>query len=118
MIGESTFRKQKVRRGYKVECHRKAHGICQREWISYLRCSIDLRCDVDHGGKDDRPIGVLTCWVENNDVKNLEEKDFRPRISSHCFCEGWVCPDARRKSEGVPVNSRGRVVFASCGDGQ
>ena len=26
---------------------------------------------------------MSTCWVKRSDVEDVEEKDFRPRISSH-----------------------------------
>jgi len=65
-----------------------AHGVCQLEWISDLRRSVDLHCEVNHGGEDGNSIGTLTCWVEGGGVNDLEEKDLCPRIPPHCRCTG------------------------------
>jgi len=83
VIGEGAFCKQKVQREPEVEHNRTAHSVCHREWVGDLWRSVDLGCDVDHGGEYNHPIGMLMCWVENDDVENLEENNLRPRISSH-----------------------------------
>ena len=90
VIRKGSFCKQKVRRGNEVERDCKAHSVCHREWVGNLWRSVDLGCDVDHGGKRGHPIGVLRGWIENGDVKSLKEKDLCPRISSHRRRVGWV----------------------------
>jgi len=90
VIGEGPFGKKKVRRECESERNRETHEECRREPFSNLLCWVYLRCDISHGGEDGHPIGMLTRRVENDDVENLEEKDFCPRVSSHGRRAGWI----------------------------
>ena len=46
-------------------------------------------------------MGMLTCRVENDDVKDLEEKNLCPRVSSHSFRVSWF----RQDREGGTVSA-------------
>ena len=101
---EGPFCREKVRHEHEVEPNRAAQGVCHREWFSNLRRRVDLGRDGDHGGEDDHLIDMLSCWVENDDVKNFEEMELCPQKSPHRRCTGRV------RQDGV-----GKGARASCG---
>jgi len=72
VVRKGAFCKQNVRHEHEALRNCTAHEVCHREWVSDLRGLVDLGYNVDHGGEDDRPISLLTCWVEENNTKDLE----------------------------------------------
>ena len=74
MIGEDPFCKGRVGCEYELGPNCTAHGVCQQERVSDLRCLEYFSCDVDYGGEDGHPIGMMRCWVAN----------ICPRVPSHC----------------------------------
>ena len=53
-------------------------------------------------------------WVENEDVKNLEEKDFRPRISSHHRCAGRTRQGGGGERTRTPCENRKILYIQPC----
>ena len=89
VVGEGAFCKEKIRREYELQRIHTSYRVRERDRAdpSDIWCSVYLRRDVDHGGEDDHSVGMLTGWVEDEDVKNLEED---PQIPSHCGRTSWA----------------------------
>ena len=54
---------------------------------------------------------MVTCRVENDDVKNLEKKDFCPWVSPHQRTAGWVCGEEGRGNTSARWSSPGILEF-------
>ena len=103
MIWERAFR-QNVCSKSEVERNPLAHVVRRIERrVSDIQPQADLGCQVDHCGEDNGSVSVVRCWVEKDDAKELEEKDFRLWISSHVdVCRGGGRGDATRRSPSTP----------------
>ena len=99
VIREGPSRTQEVRSEYEVERNRDAYGVCHRYWISDFWCLVDFCCHVEHGSEDNDPMYAVTCWIENNDAKDQEEKDFYPWILPHRWAAGKVSQDEEEETQ-------------------
>ena len=84
MVGEGPLRKQEVRREGELGSDSTTHDVCRREWVGKLWRRVDFACGIDHSGENGGSVGMLGCWIENDDVKDLEKEELRPRKSPHC----------------------------------
>ena len=102
MIGEGLFCKEEVGREYELGRKCTARDVCQNERVSDLRRLEYLCRDVDYGGEDGHPIGVMRRWVAKNDMKNLDESELCPRVASHAVVWGLVKMEWEGESDRAP----------------
>ena len=118
MVGEGPFCEQKVPHEQEVQRDRAAHGEYRSDFVGDLRRLVDRQCDPDHRDEDDEPIGMLTCRVEKDDMKDLEDEGLCPRIAPHRRCADWTRGNGGGERKGAPHLSQSFECSAMAADSE